>query len=263
MADAFAFRFSTKYFDTETGLYYYGYRFYSPDLHRWQNRDPIQEDGGRNLYGFCGSDGVNRVDPFGLISLVWRDPTDSERQLINENSLRIAKAARRFAAHIDDVLGFNVPLLAGSPDQLKRIYLSYEFGKDFLKINPNLVLNFDLQSRTWPDDRIRTMVAIRNNLLLISKIETHTMWKVSKCSLGEMLGLTNPFNRHIGLNKDLFTARSTPSASLRNVMAHEASHLYAKTFDMNILYVIPTFIDIGGSAHANNYGNLLENDYVQ
>ena len=30
MADVFRHRFSTKYYDDETGLYYYGYRFYSP-----------------------------------------------------------------------------------------------------------------------------------------------------------------------------------------------------------------------------------------
>jgi YD repeat-containing protein len=30
LADFFHHRFSTKYYDDETGLYYYGYRFYSP-----------------------------------------------------------------------------------------------------------------------------------------------------------------------------------------------------------------------------------------
>ena len=50
LADAFPHRFSTKYFDHETGLYYYGYRYYSPVLMRWLNRDPIGEDGGLNLH---------------------------------------------------------------------------------------------------------------------------------------------------------------------------------------------------------------------
>ncbi len=36
-------RFSTKWFDVETGLYYYGYRYYSPRLGRWISRDPIEE----------------------------------------------------------------------------------------------------------------------------------------------------------------------------------------------------------------------------
>ena len=66
MAGIFAHRFSTKYFDSETGLYYYGYRFYDPDLHRWLNRDPIEEEGGFNLYAFCGNEGVSRWDYLGL-----------------------------------------------------------------------------------------------------------------------------------------------------------------------------------------------------
>jgi len=35
---------STKYLDKETGLYYYGYRYYSPTLGRWLSRDPIGEE---------------------------------------------------------------------------------------------------------------------------------------------------------------------------------------------------------------------------
>jgi RHS repeat-associated protein len=65
LADFFRHRFSTKYFDAETGLYYYGYRFYHPILMRWLNRDPIEEDGGVNLYGFCGNDPVSRYDKDG------------------------------------------------------------------------------------------------------------------------------------------------------------------------------------------------------
>jgi RHS repeat-associated protein len=39
------FRFSTKYQDEETGLLYYGYRYYQPSMGRWMNRDPINELG--------------------------------------------------------------------------------------------------------------------------------------------------------------------------------------------------------------------------
>ena len=60
------FRFSTKYLDSETGLYYYGYRYYDPVTGRWPSRDPIEEEGGVNLYGFLGNDGVNKVDFLGM-----------------------------------------------------------------------------------------------------------------------------------------------------------------------------------------------------
>ena len=69
LADFFRHRFSTKYFDLETGLYYYGYRFYSPTLMRWLNRDPIEERGGLNLYGFCRNRATCRFDSIGLTSV--------------------------------------------------------------------------------------------------------------------------------------------------------------------------------------------------
>ncbi len=56
------FRFSTKWTDDETGLVYYGRRFYDPRNGRFVGRDPIREKGGPNLYGFCRNDGINRWD---------------------------------------------------------------------------------------------------------------------------------------------------------------------------------------------------------
>lgn len=60
------FRFSTKYHDTETGLLYYGFRFYEPNRGRWINRDPIQEEGGKNLCAFVLNDPIGFVDELGL-----------------------------------------------------------------------------------------------------------------------------------------------------------------------------------------------------
>ncbi len=66
MASSNPFRFSTKYRDNETDLYYYGYRYYSPSLGRWISRDPIDEQGGLNLYVFVNNDPVNKWDGLGL-----------------------------------------------------------------------------------------------------------------------------------------------------------------------------------------------------
>jgi RHS repeat-associated protein len=67
LADFFRHRFSTKYFDVKTELYYYGYRFYHPVLMRWLNRDPMEEDGGENLYEFCGNNGILEIDWLGCV----------------------------------------------------------------------------------------------------------------------------------------------------------------------------------------------------
>ena len=65
LASFFRHRFSTKYCDMETELYYYDYRFYSSSLMRWLNRDPIDEQGGMNLYGFCANSPMSRYDSQG------------------------------------------------------------------------------------------------------------------------------------------------------------------------------------------------------
>ena len=65
LSNFFRHRFSTKYHDAETGLYYYGYRFYSPSLMRWHNRDPIEEDGGVNLYAVCENNAICNFDSLG------------------------------------------------------------------------------------------------------------------------------------------------------------------------------------------------------
>jgi RHS repeat-associated protein len=66
MAGANPFRFSTKYQDDETRLVHYGFRYLSPELGRWLSRDPIEEDGGRNLYAFVVNAPIRLVDYDGL-----------------------------------------------------------------------------------------------------------------------------------------------------------------------------------------------------
>jgi RHS repeat-associated protein len=63
------FGFSTKIQDAETGLYYYGLRWYDAPNGRWISKDPIEEEGGVNLYGFVSNDGVGRVDVLGMLGI--------------------------------------------------------------------------------------------------------------------------------------------------------------------------------------------------
>ena len=67
LAGVFRFKYSTKYHDAETGLIYYGYRYYAPTTARWLTRDPLEEQGGLNLHCFCENDGVNKVDWLGKV----------------------------------------------------------------------------------------------------------------------------------------------------------------------------------------------------
>ena len=78
MTNQNVYRFSSKEAMPNSGLYYYGYRFYDPNLQRWLNRDPLDEigftlmrDGNvrpaeSNSFLFVRNTPVNSLDPFGL-----------------------------------------------------------------------------------------------------------------------------------------------------------------------------------------------------
>lgn len=61
------YRFSTMELHVHSGLYDYGFRFYSASLGRWINRDPLSERGGLNLYAMVRNNPVNTIDVYGLL----------------------------------------------------------------------------------------------------------------------------------------------------------------------------------------------------
>jgi len=65
LAAANPFRWSTKFWDEESGLVYYGYRYYSPELGRWIGRDPVEEGACLNLYVFANNLPTTEVDADG------------------------------------------------------------------------------------------------------------------------------------------------------------------------------------------------------
>jgi uncharacterized protein (DUF2235 family) len=77
--------------DQETGLSYYGYRYYSPTMGRWLSRDPLGEAGGMNLVGFVGNSPENAADPLGL-ALYAFDGTWNDREKMKRPT-NVAKLA--------------------------------------------------------------------------------------------------------------------------------------------------------------------------
>ncbi len=60
------FLFHGEFRDALTQLYNYGFRYYDTGLGRWLSRDPIDENGGWNLYVMAGNYVVNSQDYVGL-----------------------------------------------------------------------------------------------------------------------------------------------------------------------------------------------------
>ena len=86
------FRFSCEFMDDELGLIYYNYRYLNPTDGRWINRDPIDEQGGANLYAFSGNAVINKLDLLGLKPALMDDYDNATKFLKKEVSKHILAA---------------------------------------------------------------------------------------------------------------------------------------------------------------------------
>ena len=83
--------YGTKYTDMESGLIYYGHRYYDPRQGCFINRDPIEEEGGINLYGFVGNNPLNAIDFLGLCDSegdIFPMGTDGDENCIEDYDLQ-------------------------------------------------------------------------------------------------------------------------------------------------------------------------------
>jgi RHS repeat-associated protein len=62
------YRYTGKERDTESGLYYYGARYYAPWLGRWTSCDPIGLKDGTDLYAYVKNNPIHYSDPTGTVA---------------------------------------------------------------------------------------------------------------------------------------------------------------------------------------------------
>jgi RHS repeat-associated protein len=128
-------RFSTKYTDDESGLSYYGCRYYNPNTGRWPNRDPMGEPGfevlrrrksdvlgdGPNLYPFVGNAPVNLFDALGLTRVesgtwfpgsisdgvvYWTDVDDGQSGTVTLRRITMAEVEAEIRDLVNQLNGF-------------------------------------------------------------------------------------------------------------------------------------------------------------
>ncbi len=67
------FLFNGKELDEETGLYYYGARYYNPRISLWYGVDPLNEERyGLSPYQYCQNNPVKLVDPTGMLDTNYK-----------------------------------------------------------------------------------------------------------------------------------------------------------------------------------------------
>ena len=77
MRDFNRYRFSSKEWNDNSGLYYYGYRFYDPGLQRWPNRDPVEDLGFATIAHRITLDGGIGPDPYIFVANSPLDDIDA------------------------------------------------------------------------------------------------------------------------------------------------------------------------------------------
>jgi RHS repeat-associated protein len=127
-AKANPFRWSTKFTDDQTDLVYYGYRYYSASLGRWINRDPIEEDGGINMYAFVLNHPGGDVDPLGMNSLAEEESAAGiQGGMASQGSgsaTSILRQVREWADTFNDVQELIVAVMDSSEGDNDDLFIS-------------------------------------------------------------------------------------------------------------------------------------------
>jgi RHS repeat-associated core domain len=230
-AAANPFRSATKYADAETQFVYYGHRYYVPILGRFLNRDPIEEEGGINLYGFCGNDGVNYYDYLGLDS-------QSDNKSFAEEAERAAREAAMDRARGEIIAKYGITGLAfGEGGSDRDVINAYVDGYNGFVDN----FNASVQSRGGADGNfgkspfggvsevgsaeLRANGAVANGAAVGLTQEQRNLAKTATVTLGDLVSLGT-------VGDDAISAR-TPS-SRRGIDYNSISaDAYGRAWDLN------------------------------
>ncbi len=93
--DANPFRYCGEQYDSETGNYYLRARYYSPEVGRFTQEDPIMD--GLNWYTYCAGNPVRFYDPSGCVIKLSSEATNEEKQQYNRaiEYLQTSKTAKK------------------------------------------------------------------------------------------------------------------------------------------------------------------------
>lgn len=133
------YRFTGKETDEDTGLIYFGRRFFDPAMGRWLNRDPARD--GQNWYEYAASNPMARVDAEGLQNIDPYVPDDLvvggyERLLRSRHGgvparRQYLEYQLRYLANMGGPGQLPDPLAPLSPDEEQIAALALRVGRAF------------------------------------------------------------------------------------------------------------------------------------
>ena len=128
VTDPQPYKFSGKELDGETGLYYFGARYYNPKLAVWYGVDPLAEKREWvSPYNFCSLNPINRTDPTGTLD-DWIYSKETETYVWDGN---VTKPSKTPAGH--EYVGASLKDVAThfeGNNPIASIFTSPKFGAD-------------------------------------------------------------------------------------------------------------------------------------
>jgi RHS repeat-associated protein len=117
--------FSGKELDSETGLYYFGARYYDPRTSVWQSVDPLTDKyAALSPYQYAANNPMKYVDPDGRDLVIWYTESGKEKSY-NFKGVADAKMPKnKFVEQVVEAYNYNVNNKGG--DNLKKIATSTE-----------------------------------------------------------------------------------------------------------------------------------------
>ncbi len=85
-----------KEWNPEVQLYYFGSRWYDPEIGRWLSSDPIGQSGGINLYTYVSNNPIMLYDPEGYRPPAWSGYGPSPFQYYSGKNVKIAEGMNPF-----------------------------------------------------------------------------------------------------------------------------------------------------------------------
>jgi len=183
------YKFNAKELDEETGLYYYGARYYDPRSSVWISVDPLAEIT-MESYSYCGNNPVNYIDKWGLYKN--KNESDKYAQSVGGTSQRDRKTGnwfvpmdetgknaytsggtvhREFGSEGNISNSFNIRF-SGSAYRNSVSRYSIEVIQDIMIVSKNRSLTITSTTRT-PEDQAQIMY---NNILSHSKNQQKNLY---------------------------------------------------------------------------------------
>ncbi|MGD2091706.1 MAG: RHS repeat-associated core domain-containing protein [Candidatus Aminicenantes bacterium] len=232
------YRFTGKERDDETGLYYFGARFYADWLGRWTSSDPAGFVSGLNLYRYCSNNPISKRDPNGMndFSVIVRDPslgrdaTFAELQAAVPEGYRIRSGITAENYNRDE--NWNSAL--GVWDILERV--------DNTSSNPTTAVGQGVQSAAAPRARTAPLTRTLRNTpggtprsftpgqSLVN--QNYNLW-----SGGVNLGASGPTSITVGSGADL--AMRAPGFIMEDTVLEQAADSLARSLGHADRFAVP------------------------